>query len=244
MRENDDVKAAMKKELENSLVVPATAGTTLAKIQARLLSSKILANQVTASMTSLKFLLDPALKQRDNVDKSKTDASASAQSPDRPSKIRKASTPNEAPAVRRSDAAVVPTAEGTDDEESDVLEDDDGWESGSIDGEGLNDDGWESGSIGSSSDHEESEDEGSEEESDSGDEELAVKPSKATLHKPKAAAIAKPAKQASSKMESTFLPSLAVGFVRGSDDSDFSDAEGAEADMPKKNRRGQRARQA
>lgn len=44
--------------------------------------------------------------------------------------------------------------------------------------------------------------------------------------------------------ESTFLPSLAVGFVRGDSDSEWSDSEAKVADAERKNRRGQRARRA
>jgi hypothetical protein len=44
--------------------------------------------------------------------------------------------------------------------------------------------------------------------------------------------------------ESTFLPSLAVGFVRGNSDSEWSDSEAKVADSERKNRRGQRARRA
>lgn len=45
--------------------------------------------------------------------------------------------------------------------------------------------------------------------------------------------------------ESTFLPSLSVGFIRGNSDSDWSDGEADIADIPqRKNRRGQRARKA
>lgn len=44
---------------------------------------------------------------------------------------------------------------------------------------------------------------------------------------------------------STFLPSLAVGFIRGDSDSEWSDGEAAAGDLPqRKNRRGQRARKA
>ncbi|KJA16926.1 hypothetical protein HYPSUDRAFT_46837 [Hypholoma sublateritium FD-334 SS-4] len=247
LRENEDVKAAMTKELEDNLVVPAAPGTTLAKIQSRLLSSKILATQVTASMNSLKFLLNPALKQRDSVD-IKPDPPPLAQSPDRPSKIRKGSvTSHDAPAPRKLDE---PTKLATVDSEEDGADsdssgDDAGWESGSVDGVGeFNDDGWESGSIGSAHDLGESGDEESDEDSDSGDEELQVKPVKGKPQTPKTLTATKPAKLSSAKMESTFLPSLSVGFVRGADDSDFSDVEDAAADMPKKNRRGQRARQA
>jgi hypothetical protein len=44
--------------------------------------------------------------------------------------------------------------------------------------------------------------------------------------------------------ESTFLPSLAVGFTRGDSDSEWSDSEAKVADGERKNRRGQRARRA
>ena len=56
--------------------------------------------------------------------------------------------------------------------------------------------------------------------------------------------LASGSKQSLTAGESTFLPSLSVGFVGGSD-SDWSDAEADLADAPvKKNRRGQRARKA
>ena len=245
MRENEDVKAAMTKELEGNLVIPAAPGTALAKIQSRLLSSKILATQVTASMNSLKILLNPALKQRDTAD-IKPDAAPLAQSPDRPSKMRKGSASHDPPAPRKS-VEPAKLAEDIEEEEgdSDASGDDAGWESGSVDGAGkTNDDGWESGSMGSAPDLGESGDEESDEESDSGGEELQVKPVKGKPQNPKAPTTTKPGKLSSAKIESTFLPSLSVGFVRGADDSDFSDVEDAAADIPKKNRRGQRARQA
>ena len=56
---------AMNKELEGSLVVIAEPGTTVARIQSRLLSSKFLSIQIATSLEVLKVLLDPALKQND-----------------------------------------------------------------------------------------------------------------------------------------------------------------------------------
>ncbi|KAF8955288.1 Bud-site selection protein [Flammula alnicola] len=241
LRENEDIKVTMKNELEANLLVPAEPGTTLAKIQSRLLSSKILAAQVSASLDSLKVLLNPALKQRDSATDSQPDVIL-AQSSDRPSKIRKESASGLAQSKSKTphlSLEVEDEEEGTSDSSRDEGE----WESGSVNGErelAEDDGGWESGSIGGGSGIEESEDEESEEDSDSDDEELKVNPTKS---KPQKAA-AKPAKSSSSKMESTFLPSLSVGFVRGSDDSDFSDTEDKAADLQKKNRRGQRARRA
>ena len=48
-------------------------------------------------------------------------------------------------------------------------------------------------------------------------------------------------KKSTSISQSTFLPSLSVGFIKGSDDS-IDEGDGHAADMPRKNRRGQRAR--
>ncbi|KAF8957292.1 Bud-site selection protein [Flammula alnicola] len=244
LRENEDIKVTIKNELETNLLVPAEPGTTLAKIQSRLLSSKILAAQVSASLDSLKVLLNPALKQRDSATDSQPDVIL-AQSSDRPSKIRKESTSGDV--LAQSKSKMPNLSLEVEDEEggtSDSSRDEVAWKSGSLNGEGEleeDDGGWESGSIsGGGSRIQESEDEESEEELDSDDEELKVKPTKS---KPQKAA-PKPAKSSSSKMESTFLPSLSVGFVRGSDDSDFSDTEGKAVDLQKKNRRGQRARRA
>ncbi|KAL1745299.1 Bud-site selection protein [Schizophyllum fasciatum] len=106
------------------------------------------------------------------------------------------------------------SASGSDDEG-------DGWESGTVDADGA---GWESGTVDGGDGAEESD----ADDSDADDE----PPSK----KAKAAATAAPAAAGSSQ----FLPSLSVGFVRGSDDSDIEEI----PDKPKKNRRGQRARRA
>ncbi|KAJ7644103.1 Bud-site selection protein [Roridomyces roridus] len=116
------------------------------------------------------------------------------------------------------------------DENSEAEDDAAGWESGSVDdGEGEEDgDGWESGSI------------------HSVDEPPAKKPA---LSKAKIAPVTKPAtsSKASAKAATTdsqFLPSLQVGFVRGgSSESDFEEDENKVVGG-RKNRRGQRARQA
>ncbi|KAH8825283.1 Bud-site selection protein [Flagelloscypha sp. PMI_526] len=102
---------------------------------------------------------------------------------------------------------------------------DDGWESGSINEPIVSDDnGWESGSIAG--------------ESESDDDQHSE------YEEPRSLASTKvqksPSKVSASATSSTFLPSLSVGYVAGSD----SDASDAEADIApaRKNRRGQRAR--
>ena len=101
-----------------------------------------------------------------------------------------------------------------------------GWESGSVSG---GNEEWESGTIEEDAcvSHDEIAD-------DPSDEEIQYDTtSKPALH------------EKSSGLQSTFLPSLSVGFVRGdSDDSDLDESEANAADPGRKNRRGQRARRA
>jgi len=250
----------MSQELKG-VFTPAEQGSTLAKIQSRLLSSKILAVQVTASINSLKVLLNPTLKQDNPAVSGKAHTTANNdETSERPSKLHKGSGTAEDPQFKNKiNGASKPDVSVFDKDEnnlsdSEAGEDDDaGWESGSIDGDigglDVDDDGWESGSIrDSGSEIWDDSDEAGDSASGSGSDydELRVDTKKS---KPKAVGNAPPAKgkgnASSAKMESTFLPSLSVGFVRGSEDSDFSEGEeGKVADMPKKNRRGQRARRA
>lgn len=103
-----------------------------------------------------------------------------------------------------------------------------GWESGSVDAgsdEEGDDDGWESGSVHS---------------------DAAPPPKKAaatTKSATKSAATKPTPAPTKTSTASQFLPSLAVGYVRGgSSDSEVEDVE--EAGGERKNRRGQRARRA
>ncbi|KAK0503896.1 BUD22-domain-containing protein [Armillaria luteobubalina] len=106
------------------------------------------------------------------------------------------------------------------DEEEDEAGDEMGWESGTVgDDEKENDDGWESGSL--------------DEEDDDTPTNQKAKPSVAKVQ------------NKSSTGASTFLPSLSVGFIKGNEDSDWSDSDAKAGDIEqKKNRRGQRARRA
>ncbi|KAL1728596.1 Bud-site selection protein, partial [Schizophyllum commune] len=117
--------------------------------------------------------------------------------------------------VKKEKKAAAPAAD-SDDEGGAV----DGWESGTVDEDG---DGWESGTVDGGDDAQDSDADDSDSDADD------APPAK------KAKASATPAAASGS---STFLPSLSVGFVRGSDDSDIEEIQ----DKPKKNRRGQRAR--
>ncbi|KDR82782.1 hypothetical protein GALMADRAFT_134340 [Galerina marginata CBS 339.88] len=238
LRDSQEVKTSMKKELESHLLTPAEPGAALAKVQSRLLSSKILAIQVAASLNTLKILLNPALRQRDNdmepdVDATPIDLNSSITEP--PLKLRKGFTPNDFdPKNKPANSTPLLPADHLESQYDSA-----GSVSGNLEDRG--DDGWESGSINSSREENESDhDWESGRDPDSDNEDLKVVSSTPQIRAP----FTKTAKGAPSKLESTFLPSLSVGFVRGTDDSDWSEAEGHEADMPKKNRRGQRARRA
>ncbi|KAL1722855.1 BUD22-domain-containing protein [Schizophyllum commune] len=125
---------------------------------------------------------------------------------------RPAATANK---TKKEQKAAAPATDN-DDEEGAA----DGWESGTVDEDG---DGWESGTVNGGNEAEDSDADDSDTDADD------APPAK------KAKASATPAAASGS---STFLPSLSVGFVRGSDDSDIEEIQ----DKPKKNRRGQRAR--
>ncbi|KAK2465253.1 hypothetical protein APHAL10511_002607 [Amanita phalloides] len=95
-----------------------------------------------------------------------------------------------------------------------------GWESG-------NDGEWESGSI-----EEDTRNVSQDRLTDASADKSSSKP------------VTKPGNARSSELQSTFLPSLSTGFIRGvSDESDWDESEAKITDStPKKNRRGQRAR--
>ena len=229
---------AMNKELEEeegSLVVIAEPGTTVAKIQSRLLSSKFLSMQVAASLEALKVLLNPALKQNVSENNNPHAPSSSDKVIERPSKLQK-----ELPILH---ASTEKTPSRLDNSNQTANIDMDGWESGSINEDGVeeSDDGWESGDIGPNDDSQDG-DLASNQESESKNYETNAETTKSK----KSSKAGKTVKSLSSKNVSTFLPSLSVGFVRGgSDDSEWSETEDKGTDLePKKNRRGQRARRA
>ncbi|KAJ7288358.1 BUD22-domain-containing protein [Mycena rebaudengoi] len=194
-------------------------GDTHTKVHARLLSAKALAAGVTAALADLRMALQPK-----DVD---ADGAAPDQISSPPQKKDKGKRAVKPAADEEEDEEDEEDSNDEEEEEGDAdVEQPDGadeWESASdLDGD---DAGWESGSIASTSDAPPSK---------------RVKPPPTTASAP--ATKLKPSKQA----ESTFLPSLSVGFVRGgSADSDFEDDGDAKAFIdPRKNRRGQRARQA
>ncbi|KAI8978680.1 Bud-site selection protein [Trametes punicea] len=246
LSENEVVKAVVSEKLSENLVQPQPPGSSAAKVHGRILSSKTIADAVHAVVDSLKEILDPSLA------KAKAKArSQESNSGDEEEELNDEDTDEEVdqrPTMGKK-ARLAASDEPKEGEDEEVELDDAGWESGTVDGdEGAS--GWESGIVnGGESRWSGSSDQSDEEERDDGDgdededEERAAK-------KPKAKA--PPSKESKGKSkaigaESTFLPSLSVGFTRGdSDASDLSeaDAEAAAADLPRKNRRGQRARRA
>lgn len=235
LRENDFVQAALSSEVGENVTTPAKPGTPLAKVQSRLLSSKLLAAQIVVSIENLRMLLDPTLR---GPKAEGTEEDTAVPAPKRKKAPTLSGEQSVAHAAMEDCESDGDEWKGVDDENQDMADAaigdgvDDGWESGTV-GEGddvAGSDGWESSSIGNDDDV-----------SEDGDRlELHAKPAVK-----KSATAALKAKASASGLQSTFLPSLSVGFVRGgSEESDWSE-EGRVADIDvKKNRRGQRARRA
>lgn len=224
---NADVQAAISTELSANLLVLAAPGTTAAKVQGRLLSSKPLASDVAAVIENLKAFFQ-SQEPKDSMEAYEDDLTSDTGVLENPQKAKRAHS-LDSPEPDDSDGDIGNIHHPEQDQ------DDGGWESGT-DGDDL---GFVSGSL--DGDTSSSSDEGfainrdndSQEEAVSGD--LQINPSggKATMAK-------------TARTQSAFLPSLSVGYIRGdSGDMEWSDSDAKIADTPlKKNRRGQRARQA
>ncbi|RPD62443.1 Bud-site selection protein [Lentinus tigrinus ALCF2SS1-7] len=240
LAQNDDVQAALADKLSANLVAPQESGSSAAKVHGRLLSSKILAEAVHAVVDTLREVLDPSLAK----DKAKAKKGAEEEADDDESADEEdvVGRPGKGKKARLAEESEREEHEEEDEEGSDLGVDDAGWESGTVDG--GEDASWESGTvdggddgvIGSSDEDEDEDDENGEDESA---DESSDEPPKAKV---KATAKDTKSKSKATSGESTFLPSLSVGFTRG--DSDASDISDGEADAPRKNRRGQRARRA
>ncbi|KZT73793.1 Bud-site selection protein [Daedalea quercina L-15889] len=250
LSQNDAVRAAVETELSSDLLVLSEPGTTARVVESRFLSSKRLAIEI---QTVLQAIKDELLGTSEGkAARPLTMLKAKAKSDQDNSAIRVQS------ASCSTDEGV-----GDDDDESfeaedreDGEEDGAGWESGTVTDSNPKD-GWESESVddtGTSrglagrrvvSEADDSDPEASDASNASSS--PAAKRKKQPEAKMSVQAVAKDLKGKSkaSAAESTFLPSLSVGFIRGdSDGSDWSDAEANVADGMRKNRRGQRARRA
>ncbi|KAG5352925.1 hypothetical protein C0989_012162 [Termitomyces sp. Mn162] len=235
LNENEKVQAAISKELVAD-IIPATPGSDAAKMQSRVLSSKILASEIAGVVSGLKSIIQPP-----NVSEELTAEVETAFQ--RPRKLQKMDQ------VERSSSGdsittYHPPFQSAKAEQGleEVLDEDNmGWESGTVDEE------YDEEKIGRESGSANGKDNEYSNELDN-DEVLMINP---TINSPppQKTPPKPPLTQVSRKstgIHSTFLPSLSVGFTRGnSDDSDLSESEVKLADIDiKKNRRGQRARRA
>lgn len=219
------MQTALSKELTTNLLEPAEGGTVAAKIQSRLLSSKVLSTEVAAAVEDLRSVIIIPTDSQEGDISANLDDSAS----ERPTKMKKVAGNSEDSDVEME---LGKADEAADDIEEEDEGDTDGWQSGTIgDDEKEPEDDWESGSVVGEFDEYMDEDPPS----DSQEELKAVSNKSGSMAK------------TNFKVptgESTFLPTLSAGFIRGSD-SDWSDKEDDAADFgQKKNRRGQRARRA
>lgn len=210
---------AISVELASNLVSPGAPGTPTAKVQSRILSSKLLASEVVSIVETLRMFLHPSVGSED-IEEATDNPRVSPGI----SKRTRTRTGHKKDEFSSEDNVANPSSEGRDggyentsDDEA-ISEADDGWESGTV--------GAPSGSDGSVA--------GSTDERDSSD----------VTYSPAETPEGRKSQPHGSKGQSEFLPSLSVGFARGDSDSEFSDSETNLVDGVKKNRRGQRARRA
>ena len=249
---NTDCQAAISEELPVIEDETTNLHVQHALVKARLLSSKVLAQEINNVVQLLRAIV--GLEGKENVRETSEvsdtrDVGIATDSNQRSKAIRLEEESDDGSSATSEEAAVEGWTGFGDDDESDQHDKDEN-DIAETDEEGRAAEaaGWESGTVGDSdedsddnpSDEDrpgEGEDEDEDEKSGS-DDELA---SMSSLD-PGPSKKARPAKAKAG--ESSFLPSLSVGFVKGSD-SEWSDAEADAADLPqKKNRRGQRARKA
>ncbi|TFK74800.1 hypothetical protein BDN72DRAFT_892813 [Pluteus cervinus] len=270
---NDHVQRAVSKEL-HELLKPADPGTASAKIQSRLLSSKALASVVVEAVTDLRNVIEPKpIKDEDESQEiDEADNNEDPHSSSSPSKVPPSKKAKRHPDPRREDgengaidagweSGTVYSSDGDEDGKEE-----DGWESGSVhsvkskegdsdsggddDDDNDGDEDSERNALSDSNDFE-----GAEDSDDGESDSVNDSTSGGALPKKKGVSGAggatksvksdKAPSASTSKSQSTFLPSLSVGFIRGDSDSEWSDSEAKVADLSeRKNRRGQRARRA
>jgi len=216
LSQHEQVQEFILRELgDNLLAIPPDEGPT-SKVQSRLLSSKLLANAIWLLCDDLRRLLGHEPKKPHIVHSPEI-----SRTTDKFSSHKTTLTTG-----IHTDIEIGVETEG---EQKNFI-DETGWESGSIDGNKQHD----APGLDSRNDSE-----------DLGYSELKDTGISGDHHFIQSDDSVKSKLVAQSGITSTFLPSLSVGFVGGSGESDWSDTEAKIADsIQKKNRRGQRARRA
>ncbi|KAI0320168.1 Bud-site selection protein [Amylostereum chailletii] len=209
-----EFQSAMSQELPATLT--KSSGLT-SQLEARLLSSKALSSGVHDVVASLRSIVQPASRDDEDEDEDEDDSTHL------PTKSRKLEPSSAVSVVANMNKKV---------HEDDMLGDVD---EGDFTDRGEPDGGWESGTV----DEENEDSDGGSDEVD--DDRNFDAPGKSTAPRPVNTAAVEPKVKG---LESTFLPSLSVGFTRGDSESEWSDNESQHPDGVRKNRRGQRARRA
>ncbi|KAA1469979.1 Bud-site selection protein [Dentipellis sp. KUC8613] len=217
------IASAVSTELPSTLE-PASA-EPLVKVEARLFSSKALSSEVNAVIVALRAIFKPTV-----------DSDREEVIPAQPV-IRARGDSDRTQLVGGNDESTSLDELTAAEHEEPAAEDaeDDGWESGTVDGDSprIPPERYQP--------QMDSDDEDASDESDTVS--LSDVSDTSPRKRPKPASpVDKKAKVKG--LDSTFLPSLAVGFTRGDSDTDWSDSEAKHADSSRKNRRGQRARRA
>ncbi|KAH8114528.1 Bud-site selection protein [Phellopilus nigrolimitatus] len=234
---NADCQAAISSELQTSKNDPVNAQPHRAVVESRLLSSKVLAQEIASVVLSLKAVLG-----EDNKGNAAVEGVTSENGDLEEEEEEEAGTTDAAKSVGRTKGRIANDEGDGDGEDTsgvswtgfgDVDGDESTQETGDTESSEQDDedDGWESGTVYSE---------------ESGIGQLSSDDSLLPQNMKKSHTKVGGAKVKTGKAgASTFLPSLSVGFINAGSDSEWSDAEADLADSSlKKNRRGQRARKA
>ncbi|KAL5520111.1 hypothetical protein ACEPAG_1771 [Sanghuangporus baumii] len=232
LSKNADCQEAVSSELSLSPNQSSPTSSERALVESRMLSSKILSSEVVDVINSLKLMLGVGRQELPPLGDHDHSVAGDLQESDE----ERRTTPKGMKAARSKGKIQSERSSSEGDEESN---DEAAWTGfGEIHNESGQSDTAESRESGSLHSQDEEEQSST---SDNSHSTSSPRPSSTTKARSNAA-IQKP--KVGKAGESSFLPSLSVGFISGSD-SEWSESEVKIADMPmKKNRRGQRARKA
>lgn len=245
---NPACEAAISSELQLTPVPEVEKSKAASLVESRFLSSKTLSKEVDRVLQSFRALLGGGTVAGDAASPDNDDPEEWGGFGAGDSNTKSAATAaKKGKQIAKTRVAADEGSDGSDDEKVDGLQ----YSSNFEDEEG-DADGWESGSVqgdGAQPEHASDDSDNSEKGSDDDEANASSLDADAPPKKPKKATTKqKPSAQESSNPASgsTFLPSLSVGFIPGDSDSEWSDGDADAGDLPKqkKNRRGQRARKA
>jgi BUD22 len=226
LRSNDVLMTSLTSAISNT--TNANTEARNAKVESRLLSSKIIAAEAQEAVKGLRTVLE----SQNMVATADGGGVQNLNLNDGQERVKDEENEEQAETAKFTSSSVGGRGSGDRNEgehalQEEVVDDDDDL---------VGDDGWESGSI-DGIEHAKS---GGVDGNEEGDEFSSPRQTAKQL----SSLILEPLKSSNLAASSTFLPSLSVGYIKGDSDADADSSDDETAASGRKNRRGQRARQA